>query len=59
MQVSVAAAVAKGLTYRPFDVTVRETLAWCKSRPAERQANMRAGIDPEKERRVLAAWHAR
>lgn len=59
MQVSVAKAVARGLTYRPFDVTARDTLAWCKSRPAERQANLRAGIDPEKEKRVLAAWHAR
>ena len=59
MQVSVAKAVSKGLTYRPLDLTARDTLAWCKSRPAERQANMRAGIDPEKEKRVLAAWHAR
>jgi 2'-hydroxyisoflavone reductase len=59
MQVSVAKATSKGLTYRPFDLTARDTLAWCKSRPAERQANMRAGIDPEKEKRVLAAWHAR
>jgi 2'-hydroxyisoflavone reductase len=59
MQVSVAKAMSEGLTYRPFDLTARDTLAWCKSRPAERQANMRAGIDPEKEMRVLAAWHAR
>jgi 2'-hydroxyisoflavone reductase len=59
MQVSVAKAVSKGLTYRPLELTARDTLAYCKSRPAERQASMRAGIDPEKERRVLAAWHAR
>ncbi|MGH7503106.1 MAG: NAD-dependent epimerase/dehydratase family protein [Longimicrobiales bacterium] len=59
MQVSVAKALEQGLSYRPFDVTARETLAWCTSRPAERQANLRAGIDPEKEQHVLAAWHAR
>jgi 2'-hydroxyisoflavone reductase len=58
MQVSVEKAIANGLTYRPFDTTVRDTLEWCKSRPAERQANLRSGIDPDKEKQVLAAWHA-
>ena len=55
---SVAAAVAKGLTYRPLDVTARDTLAYHKSRSPERQANMRAGLKAEREAEVLAAWHA-
>ena len=55
---SVAAAMAKGLTYRPLEVTARDTLAYHKSRPAERQANMRAGLKAEREAEVLKAWHA-
>ena len=37
--------------------TVRDTLAWFKSQPAERQAKLRAGVTPEKEKEVLTAWH--
>jgi 2'-hydroxyisoflavone reductase len=59
MTVSVAAAMAKGITYRPFADTVRDTLAWHQTRPAERQETLRAGLKPEKEAEVLAAWHAR
>jgi len=59
MTVSVAAAVAKGLTYRPFADTVRDLMAWHQARPAERQQTLRAGLTPEKEAEVLAAWHAR
>lgn len=51
--------VAAGLTFRPLAETARDTLAFHESRPAERQAELRAGISPEKEREVLAAWHAR
>jgi len=56
--VSVAKALAKGLTYRPLDVTARDTLAYHKSRTPERQQNMRAGLKPEREAEVLSAWHA-
>jgi 2'-hydroxyisoflavone reductase len=59
MTVSVARAVAKGLTYRPLADTARDTLAYHRSRPAERQAALRAGLKPEKEAEVLAAWRAR
>ena len=58
MQVSVSRAVAKGLTYRPLEVTARETLAWHRTRPAERQETLRTGIKPDREKEVLAAWHA-
>jgi 2'-hydroxyisoflavone reductase len=57
MTTSVAAAVAKGLTYRPLEVTARDTLAYAKSRPADRQANMRAGLKADREVEVLKAWH--
>ncbi|NJO12707.1 MAG: epimerase, partial [Gammaproteobacteria bacterium] len=41
---------------RPLGDTVRDTLAWHLSRPAEQQAKLKAGISPEREREVLAAW---
>ena len=58
MQVSVSKAVAQGLTYRPLDVTARETLAWHRTRPAAQQETLRVGIKPDREKEVLAAWHA-
>jgi 2'-hydroxyisoflavone reductase len=39
-------------------MTARDTLAYHKSRPAERQQNLTAGLKPEREAEVLAAWHA-
>jgi 2'-hydroxyisoflavone reductase len=51
-------ALAAGLRVRPLADTVRDTLAWHLSRPAEQQAKLKAGITPEREREVLAAWHA-
>jgi 2'-hydroxyisoflavone reductase len=58
MTVSVARAAARGLTYRPLDVTARDTLAFQQSRPAEQQQTLRAGLTPEREAEVLAAWRA-
>jgi len=54
-----ARAVAAGLTFRSLATTTVETLEWFRSLPAERQAAMQAGLDPEKERAVLAAWRER
>jgi 2'-hydroxyisoflavone reductase len=54
---SIAKALAKGLTFRPLDVTARETLAWFKTQPADRQATLKAGLKPEREKEVLEAWH--
>ncbi|MCF7222543.1 NAD-dependent epimerase/dehydratase family protein [Marilutibacter chinensis] len=56
-RVSTARAQAAGLGYRPLQETVHDTLAWWRSLPAERRARPRAGLDAEKERAVLAAWH--
>jgi 2'-hydroxyisoflavone reductase len=53
----VARAVAAGLTFRPPLDTVRDTLAWWKTQPPERTVKLRAGIAPERESQVLAAWH--
>lgn len=51
-------ARAAGLRIRPLADTVRDTLAWHLTRPAERQAKLRAGIGPERERATLEAWRA-
>src|SRR6201997_192166 len=49
-------ALSKGLTFRPLADTARDTLAWFKSLPQERQAKMKAGISAEREAQVLKAW---
>lgn len=58
-------ALAAGLRFRPVEQTVAETLAWARSRagapaPVDSTGRVRAqaGLDPEKERALLAAWHA-
>jgi 2'-hydroxyisoflavone reductase len=51
--------VEKGLTFRPLAVTASETLEYHFSRPLEEQSPLRAGLSPEREAEVLAAWHAR
>ncbi len=54
-----ARAVAAGLAFRPLAQTALDTLAWWRTLPADRQAKPRAGIAPEREQQVLAAWKAR
>lgn len=51
-------AIAAGLTFRPLADTARATLDYYHRQPAERQAALRAGLAPDVEREVLAAWHA-
>lgn len=58
-RISIRRAVEKGLTFRPLAVTARDTLDWYKKEPVDRQAKLRAGIAPQRETEVLAAWHAR
>ena len=50
-------AIAAGLAIRPAAETARDTLAWFETLPPERRAELRAGMNPEKEAAVLAAWH--
>ena len=53
------AALAKGLKITPLKKTVDDTLAWHLARPAEEREKLKAGLAPEKEAEVLAAWKAR
>jgi 2'-hydroxyisoflavone reductase len=59
MQRSVARAQAAGLTYRPHADTIRETLAFFHTLPPDRQEQLKSGLTPEKEKELLAAWHAK
>jgi 2'-hydroxyisoflavone reductase len=52
--VSLKKVLETGITYRPLEESIRDTLAWHKTRPADLE--MKAGIDPEKERKVLSDW---
>lgn len=45
-------AIAAGLIFRPIDETIRDTLAWDQTRPADRE--WRAGLSPQRERELLA-----
>ena len=53
---NISRALAKGLTFRPLDDTARDTLAWFKSLPQDRQSHLKAGLTSEREAEVLAAW---
>ncbi len=48
-----------GLTFRPLADTAKDTLTWYRGRPAAEQEKARAGLAPDKEKTVLAEWHAK
>ena len=56
--VSVRRAIAAGLRFRPLDDTVRDTLAWHGERGGA-AVTLRAGLAPEREAELLAAWRER
>ena len=51
---SIEKALAAGLTFRPLEETIRSTLDWCASRPADHE--WRAGISREREAELLRLW---
>ncbi|MCD6022567.1 MAG: dependent epimerase/dehydratase family protein [Actinomycetia bacterium] len=51
-----AKATSAGLRPRPFDRTIADTLAWDRDRGTPPLA---AGVPPDKEGELLAAWRAR
>ena len=54
LQIDPARAVEDGMTFRPLEDTVRATWVWDRARTAPGPA----GLSAEREREVLAAWHA-
>lgn len=65
LQVNVDKALSDGLTFRPLEQTIRETLEWNATRPAERpltasgEPRPKTGLDPQKEARLIDALKAR
>ena len=49
-------ALAAGLSFRPVEETIRDTLAWLATRPADHE--WRAGLSAEREAELLRLWHA-
>ncbi len=47
-----------GMTFRPFDDTVRATLEWFRDQPAERQEKLRFGLKADREASLLEEWKA-
>jgi 2'-hydroxyisoflavone reductase len=58
-RISNARAIKAGLVFRPITQTAKATLDWFRTLPEERRAKMRAGMSPDREAKVLAAWKAR
>ena len=57
MTISVAKAIADGLTWRPLLITTRETLAWDAVRPPG--TTLKAGLTPAREDELLDLWRRR
>jgi 2'-hydroxyisoflavone reductase len=51
-------AVRAGLTFRPLATTASDTLAWFRELAPTRQAKLRSGLDPEREKSLLERWQA-
>jgi len=61
LQMSVAKAVATGLSFRPVEETARDTLAWAQSEGAELVTETpygTAGLDAAREAELLEAWRS-
>jgi 2'-hydroxyisoflavone reductase len=54
--VNVNKAIQAGLTFRPLDETIRDTLAWDQTRPPEQPRGQT--LAPEREVELLREWHA-
>jgi 2'-hydroxyisoflavone reductase len=62
LQMSVAKAVATGLSFRPVEETARDTLAWAQSEGAQLVTETpygTAGLDAAREAELLEAWRSR
>jgi 2'-hydroxyisoflavone reductase len=48
-------AIAAGLAFRPLSETIGDVLEWDRARAADTEPA--AGLEPERERELLRAWH--
>ena len=62
LQMNVGRAVGAGLSFRPLEETVRDTLAWAQAEGAGLVTETpygTAGLDPAREAELLEAWRSR
>lgn len=57
LEISSRRGIAAGLRFRPLAVTMADTLAWDRARPAG--FTLRPTLTPEREAELLSAWRAR
>ena len=55
-RVDVSKAIKAGLKFRALNDTIRDTIDWAKTRPADHE--WRAGLKPEREQELLKLLHA-
>lgn len=55
-RISIAKALAQGLSFRSLATTVNDTYSWYDSQPEDRRSQVRSGISAEREKAVLEAW---
>jgi 2'-hydroxyisoflavone reductase len=58
-RIDIGRALKAGLSFRPLATTVQDTLSWFAQQPAERRAQLRAGLSAEREAALLKAWRER
>jgi 2'-hydroxyisoflavone reductase len=60
-RINIEAAKAAGLTFRPMETTVKDTLAWWHSSAVtdQRRTSPRFVLTPQREAEILAAWKAK
>ncbi|MBT5218128.1 MAG: NAD-dependent epimerase/dehydratase family protein [Woeseia sp.] len=51
-----ARAIDKGMKFRPLATIAQDTLAWHRTRPAESQATLRAGLTRDREQELLRLY---
>ena len=51
-----ARAIDKGMKFRPLATIAQDTLAWHRTRPAEAQATLRAGLTRDREQELLRLY---
>ncbi|MCZ8518641.1 MULTISPECIES: NAD-dependent epimerase/dehydratase family protein [Paenibacillus] len=57
LQVDCRKALEEGLTFRPLEETVRDTVSWHEEHRGA--AELKAGLPAARERELLALWHTR
>ena len=53
--INASKAINAGLTFRPLAETIRDTLAWHRTRPKD--TTLKEGISREREQALLQKWH--